>query len=76
MIMTINEIEKLLGDQANSLLSHTCNTIKKETLHATGPDFLDRIFVQSDRSPQTLRSLQALYGTGRLANTAMCLSFR
>jgi class I fructose-bisphosphate aldolase len=69
MIMTINEIEKLIGDQANSLLSHTCNTIKKETLHATGPDFIDRVFMQSDRSPQVLRSLQALYGTGRLANT-------
>lgn len=67
--MTINEIEKLLGEQANSLLSHTCNTIKKETLHAAGPDFIDRIFMQSDRSPQTLRSLQAIYGTGRLANT-------
>ncbi len=67
--MTINEIEKLLGEQANSLLSHTCNTIKKETLHAAGPDFIDRIFMQSDRSPQTLRNLQAIYGTGRLANT-------
>lgn len=67
--MTINEIEKLLGDQANSLLSHTCNTIKKETLHPTGPDFLDRIFVQSDRNPQVLRNLQAIYGHGRLANT-------
>ncbi len=67
--MTINDIEKLLGDQANSLLNHTCNTVKKETLHAAGPDFIDRIFGQSDRSPQVLRSLQAIYGTGRLANT-------
>ena len=66
--MTINEIEKLLGEQANSLLSHTCK-VTKESIHAAGPDFIDRIFMQSDRSPQTLRSLQAIYGTGRLANT-------
>jgi fructose-bisphosphate aldolase, class I len=69
MIMTINDIENLLGQQGSQLLTHTCNTIKKESLHATGPDFIDRIFMQSDRSPQTLRSLQAIYGTGRLANT-------
>lgn len=67
--MTINDIEKLLGDQANSLLNHTCNTVKKESLHAAGPDFIDRIFMQSDRSPQVLRNLQSIYGTGRLANT-------
>lgn len=67
--MTINDIENLLGQQGSQLLTHTCNTIKKESLHPTGPDFIDRIFMQSDRSPQTLRSLQAIYGTGRLANT-------
>lgn len=67
--MTINDIEKLLGDQADSLLNHTCNTVKKESLHAAGPDFIDRIFMQSDRSPQVLRNLQSIYGTGRLANT-------
>jgi class I fructose-bisphosphate aldolase len=38
-------------------------------LHLPGPDFIDRVFAGSNRSPQVLRSLGALYGTGRLANT-------
>jgi len=63
------EIEKLLGDAAKGLLEHQCKTVPKEKLHLPGPDFVDRIFVQSDRNPQVLRSLQALFNTGRLAGT-------
>ncbi len=65
----INEIKNLLGDQADSLLNHTCKTISKDQLHLPGPDFVDRSFGNSDRNPQVLRSLQTLYGNGRLANT-------
>jgi class I fructose-bisphosphate aldolase len=43
--------------------------VSKDLLHLPGPDSVDRIFCQSDRSPQVLRSLQQLYGSGRLANT-------
>lgn len=64
-----NSIAKLLGDKADSLLNHNCKTIPKSTIHAPGADFVDRIFMQSNRNPQVLRSLQQLYGTGRLANT-------
>ncbi len=62
-------IEELLGKEAGDLLGHECRTIGKESLHLPGPDFVDRCFAQSDRSPQVLRSLQTLYGHGRLANT-------
>lgn len=57
-----------LGDEADSLLTYTAK-IDKSQLHLPGPDWVSRIFAQSDRSPQVLRSLQQLYGTGRLANT-------
>jgi class I fructose-bisphosphate aldolase len=59
----------LLGKDAESLLTHKSKTISKDQLHLPGPDYVDRIFIQSNRSVQTLRSLQALFGTGRLANT-------
>ena len=63
------KIEELLGNDAASLLGHTCKTIDRANLHLPGPDFVDRMFVGSNRSPQVLRNLQALYGHGRLANT-------
>jgi len=63
------KIQDLLGADADALLNHTCKTISKEALNLPGPDFVDRCFAASDRSPQVLRSLQQLYGTGRLANT-------
>ncbi len=62
-------VEELLGTDAEGLLGHECRTISKNDLHLPGPDHVDRCFAQSDRSPQVLRSLQALYGNGRLANT-------
>jgi len=62
-------IEELLGNDATSLLEHQCKTIDRSMLHLPGGDFVDRSFLQSNRSPQVLRSLQALYGNGRLANS-------
>jgi class I fructose-bisphosphate aldolase len=67
--MDLKEIKALLGDEAESLLSHTCQTVPKEQLHLPGPDFIDRVFIPSDRSPRVLRSLRALYNHGRLAGT-------
>ncbi|AIE84485.1 class I fructose-bisphosphate aldolase [Fimbriimonas ginsengisoli] len=67
--MTSTQIQTLLGADAESLLGHTCRTISKDRLHLPGPDFVDRIFVPMDRPPQVLRSMQALYGHGRLAGT-------
>lgn len=65
----LDKIQGLLGSNADSLLKHTCRTIPKEMLHAPGPDFLDRVFVDTDRKPVVLRNLQSLFGHGRLANT-------
>ena len=65
----MSETLKLLGARAESLLSHTCQGIPKESLQLPGPDFVDRIWLNSDRSPQTLRSLQAIYDHGRLGGT-------
>jgi len=62
-------IADLLGKDADFLLKHQSKTISKDQLHLPSPTFVDDIFVQSNRSPQVLRSLQQLYGTGRLANT-------
>lgn len=61
-------LESLLGEEASNLLTHKAK-IPKEMLHLPGSDFVDRIFSQSDRNSQVLRSLQQLYSTGRLANT-------
>jgi class I fructose-bisphosphate aldolase len=63
------KITELLGDKAEFLLDHKSKTISKDQLHLPGPDFVDRIWINSDRHPQVLRNLQLMYGTGRLANT-------
>ncbi len=67
--MAISKITELLGSQADSLLNHTCKTITKEQIHQPGADFVDRMFAPTNRNPQVLRNLQAIYGHGRLANT-------
>lgn len=67
--MTYDNIVSLLGSEAKNLLQYESKTISKEQLHAPGPDFVDRIFAQSNRSPQVLRSLQQLFNTGRLGGT-------
>lgn len=66
---TSTRVEELLGKDAEMLLTHTCKAIPKETIHLPGPDFVDRIFQQTDRNTQVLRSLQALYNGGRLSGT-------
>ncbi|MCU1394615.1 MAG: fructose-bisphosphate aldolase [Ilumatobacteraceae bacterium] len=63
------DVHALLGDDAESLLSHTCAGIPKDLIHLPGPDFMDRIMVQTDRSPQVLRNLGSLYNHGRLSGT-------
>jgi class I fructose-bisphosphate aldolase len=65
----LQKIESAVGEECTSLLKHQCHGIKKEQLELPGPDFLERVWVASDRSPQVLKSLQSLYNTGRLAGT-------
>jgi class I fructose-bisphosphate aldolase len=64
----IARLEQILGDDA-SLLQHECKTIAKDQLHLPGPDFVDRIFAPSDRSPRVLGSIQRLFNNGRLRGT-------
>jgi fructose-bisphosphate aldolase, class I len=67
--MNYQEIEQLLGNQAENLLAYESKTIGKELLHAPSPDLIDQVFSLSNRNAQVLRSLTALYNNGRLANT-------
>jgi fructose-bisphosphate aldolase, class I len=67
--MSNTKITELLGKDAESLLTHKSKTILKSQLHLPGPDFVDRIFTQSNRSTQTIRSLQTLFDHGRLGNS-------
>ncbi|MDQ3013453.1 MAG: class I fructose-bisphosphate aldolase [Acidobacteriota bacterium] len=67
--MNFQEIEKLLGEDGQALLKHECKTISKDLLHLPGPDFIDRVFMDTDRSPSVLRNLQLLFNTGRLGRT-------
>ncbi|MFC5271420.1 class I fructose-bisphosphate aldolase [Adhaeribacter terreus] len=67
--MNHDNIVSLLGKDGESLLTHECKTISKDMLHLPGPDFVDRVFGQSNRTPQVLRNLGQLYNTGRLAGT-------
>ena len=68
-ITIMNKIIELLGNQAEYYLNHTCKTIDKSLIHVPSPDTIDKIWIDSDRNIQTLRSLQTLLGHGRLANT-------
>jgi class I fructose-bisphosphate aldolase len=63
------DIQSLLGEEAESLLTHTCQGVPKDTITLPGPDFLDQVMVKTDRTPAVLRNLATLYGTGRLAGT-------
>ncbi|MEA5602888.1 class I fructose-bisphosphate aldolase [Nostoc sp. UHCC 0252] len=63
-----NSIESLLGKEAEDLLTYKAK-VSQDLLHLPGPDFVDRIWLNSDRNPQVLRNIHLLYSTGRLANT-------
>ncbi len=65
----IDSIVSMLGDKADDLLNHKCNTVPKDMLHLPGPDFVDRIFAPTDRNQLVLNNLQWIYNTGRLAGT-------
>jgi class I fructose-bisphosphate aldolase len=63
------DIQSLLGDEAESLLKHESKGVPAGDLHLPGPDYIDRVFTQTDRSPRVLRNLQSLFDHGRLAGT-------
>jgi class I fructose-bisphosphate aldolase len=65
----MTNIESLLGTEAETLLSYKATAIPKDNLHLPGSDFVERVMMNSDRSPAVLRNWQAMTGHGRLANT-------
>jgi class I fructose-bisphosphate aldolase len=67
--LTTSRLEELLGDDADSLLRHTSTTVPQSELYLPGPDFVDRVFTDTDRSTPVLRNLQWLLSSGRLSGT-------
>jgi fructose-bisphosphate aldolase, class I len=65
----IDRIVEILGDEADDLLTHRCGTVATERLTLPGPDFVDRVWVGSDRPVPVLRAIETLLGNGRLAGT-------
>ena len=66
---TVDRIAEALGNEADYYLNHTSATIDKSSLYLPGPDFVDNVYTQTDRSPQVLRSLGQMFNHGRLAGT-------
>ena len=64
----LKKIQELLGKEADELLSYKAK-FPKEQLHLPGPDFVDRVFLQSDRTPNVLKNLNWILHTGRLSGT-------
>jgi class I fructose-bisphosphate aldolase len=64
-----SKIHELLGADADALLLYKARGFEKSLLHLPGPDFVDRVLVGTDRSPQVLRNFQSLLDTGRLGGT-------
>src|SRR4028119_2185088 len=64
-----SKIQELLGADADALLNYSTPKISKDQLQIPGGDFVDRVWALSDRTPATLRSLQAVFGAGGLAGT-------
>ena len=67
--VTTTRIADILGDEAGHLLDHTCKTVPKDNLYLPGPDFVERVWMDSDRNPRVLRNMQQLFDHGRLGGT-------
>ena len=67
--MNYDDIVALLGKENETLFSHVSKTVDKSLLHLPSPTFIDDVFAQSNRNIQTLKSLQSIHNTGRLAGT-------
>ncbi len=69
MALKLSKIEEYLGSEADALLNHKCKTISKENIHLPSSDFIEKVWMDSDRSPRVLRNLQSIYDHGRLGRT-------
>ncbi len=68
-MLTADDIHTLLKNEGDDLLTYKCKAVPKEMLNLPGPDWVDRIFANSDRPTRVLRSLEALFNHGRLSGT-------
>jgi class I fructose-bisphosphate aldolase len=66
---SVEFISDLLGADAEALLDHRCETIDASLLYLPGPDFVERVLLDTDRSTRTIRNLRQLFDHGRLAGT-------
>lgn len=67
--LSFDQILEQLGQRGPSLLRHTCESVPASALRLPGPDFVDRVWSLSDRPPTVLRSMQQMFGHGRLGGT-------
>ncbi|MGI8673419.1 MAG: class I fructose-bisphosphate aldolase [Luteitalea sp.] len=67
--VTTSEIHSLIGADADALLTYEAKGFPRNTLHLPGPDYIDRVFSHTDRSPSVLRNYQHILDSGRLAGT-------
>ena len=65
----LEKIKEILGKEEEYLLTHKSTTIAKEMIHLPGPDFVDRVWKDSDRTPNVLRNMQSIFNHGRLSGT-------
>jgi fructose-bisphosphate aldolase, class I len=63
------DLHNLLGDDAEALVSYECKGVPRDDLHLPGPDFVDRVAIETDRPVAVLRNLQTMFNTGRLGRT-------
>ena len=73
---TLDHIADLLGADANELLDHSCETIDRSLLHLPGPDFIERVLLDTDRSTATIATCGGCSSTAASAGPAMCPSCR
>jgi len=69
MNLDFEAIKNHLGDESDYLLEFNEPKIKKESLHIPGSDFVDRIFIDTDRTTNVLRNLKSIFNHGRLSGT-------
>jgi len=65
----MNDIESILGEEAESLLGYKCRGIDSNHLYLPGSDYVSRVLVDSDRPNAVLRNLQMILDQGRLGGT-------
>jgi class I fructose-bisphosphate aldolase len=69
MSADIDRIIDLLGSEADYLLNFNDPKIKKDSLYLPSPNFIDKVFVDSDRPNNVLKNLSLIFNHGRLAGT-------